>query len=94
MPDGTRRDVSIGMLTVVRLLQNPLGQEAPPGERGDMVRVSDGRARVYLLPSEFDSASPATLRWMLAQRSSGTRARRPLGTDPPGTTAPGATGSG
>jgi len=74
MADETRRDVSTGMLTVVRLLQNPLGQEAPPGERGDMVRVSDGRARVYLLPSEFDSASPATLRWMLAQRSSGTRA--------------------
>ena len=74
MADGRRRDVSTGMLTVVRLLQNPLGQEAPPGERGDMVRVSDGRARVYLLPSEFDSASPATLRWMLAQRSSGTRA--------------------
>ena len=79
MPDGTRRDVSIGMLTVVRLLQNPLGQEAPPGERGDMVRVSDGRARVYLLPSEFDSASPATLRWMLAQRSSGNPRAAPAG---------------
>jgi Ribosomal protein L9, N-terminal domain len=73
MPDGTSRDVSVGMLTVVRLLQNPLGREAPPGEHGDMVRVSDGRARVYLLPSEFDSASPATLRWMLARQSSRTR---------------------
>jgi len=74
MPDVARHDVSTGMLTVVRLLQNPLGREAPPGERGDMVRVSDGRARVYLLPSEFDLASPATLRWMLAQPSSGNRA--------------------
>ena len=54
-------------ITVVRLLQNPLGQEAPPGERGDMVRVSDGRARVYLLPSEFDDVSATTLRWMLAK---------------------------
>jgi hypothetical protein len=92
MPDGTSRDVSVGMLTVVRLLQNPLGREAPPGERGDLVRVSDGRARVYLLPSEFDSASPATLRWMLARQSSGTRAPAPTCTDPPGATAPGATG--
>jgi hypothetical protein len=32
-----------------------------------MVQVSDGRTRVYLLPSEFDMASPATLRWMLAR---------------------------
>ena len=54
-------------LTVVRLLQNPLGQEAPAGERGDMVRVSDGRSRVYLLPGEFDRASATTLRWLLAR---------------------------
>lgn len=54
-------------LKVVRLLQNPLGAEAPAGERGDMVRVSDGRSRVYLLPGEFDTTSPATLRWMLAR---------------------------
>ena len=60
-----------GTLSVVRLLQNPLGQQAPAGERGDLVRVSDGRARVYLLPSEFDAASPATLRWMLASQSIG-----------------------
>jgi Ribosomal protein L9, N-terminal domain len=62
MPDG-----SGDVLTIVRILQNPLGQQAPPGERGDMVQVSDGRTRVYLLPSEFDMASPATLRWMLAR---------------------------
>jgi ribosomal protein L9 len=63
MSDGA----SSGTLKIVRILQNPLGQEAPPGERGDMVQVSDGRTRVYLLPSEFDMASPATLRWMLAR---------------------------
>jgi hypothetical protein len=61
------RDGAAGTLTVVRLLQNPLGQEAPAGERGDVVRVSDGRSRVYLLPGEFDTADPATLRWMLAR---------------------------
>ena len=55
-------------LTVVRLLQNPLGEEAPAGQRGDLVRVSDGCSRVYLLPGEFDRASPADLRWMLARR--------------------------
>ena len=63
LSDGTSPDE----LTVVRLLQNPLGEEAPPGERGDMVRVSDGEARLYLLASEFDMISPATLRWMLAR---------------------------
>ena len=62
-PGGSSADV----LTVVRLLQNPLGEEAPPGERGDMVRVSDGEARVYLLASEFDMVTPTTLRWMLAR---------------------------
>jgi hypothetical protein len=66
MSDGAPGDA----LTVVRILQNPLGQEAPPGERGDMVQVSDGRTRIYLLPSEFDMASPATLRWMLAREPS------------------------
>ena len=57
--------------SVVRLLQNPLGQEAPPGERGDLVRVSDGRARVYLLAGEYEAATPVTLRWMLAQQRIG-----------------------
>ena len=55
-------------LTVVRLLQNPLGQEAPQGQRGDMVRISDGRTRLYRLPSEFDIATTAYLRWMLARQ--------------------------
>ena len=67
MVELVRDDASAKALTVVRLLQNPLGQEAPAGERGDLVRVSDGRSRVYLLPNEFDTVSPATLRWMLAR---------------------------
>ena len=62
--DGPTADA----LSVVRLLQNPLGEQAPPGERGDLVRVSDGAARVYLLANEFESASPTTLRWMLARQ--------------------------
>jgi len=67
MAEVLRDDASAETLTVVRLLQNPLGAEAPPGDRGDMVRVSDGRSRIYLLPGEFDRADPATLRWMLAR---------------------------
>ncbi len=59
-----------GDLAVVRLLQNPLGQEAPAGQRGDFVRVSDGRATLYLLPWEFDAADEARLRWLLAQKRS------------------------
>ena len=55
-------------LTVDRLLQNPLGSPAPPGHPGDMVRVSDGRKSVYLLPREYDAASLAHLRWLLAAR--------------------------
>jgi hypothetical protein len=70
MTDSVRGAVSTDVLAVVWLLQNPLGQEAPPGVRGDLVRISDGRARVYLLPGEFDMASPATLRWLLAQQPS------------------------
>ena len=54
-------------LTVVRLLQNPLGQQAPEGERGDLVRVSDGQSKVYLMPWEFDAADEQKLRWLLAR---------------------------
>jgi hypothetical protein len=56
-------------LTVVRLLQNPLGQEAPVGHRGDIVRVSDGRASLYMLPWEFEAVDEARLRWLLAQKA-------------------------
>ena len=54
-------------LTVVRLLQNPLGHPAPDGARGDLIRVSDGQANVYLMPWEFDAVDEQTLRWMLAR---------------------------
>jgi hypothetical protein len=76
-------------LTVVRLLQNPLGQEAPAGHRGDIVRVSDGRASLYLFPWEFEATDEARLRWLLAQKATpanwgdrteqteGSHARRP-----------------
>jgi Ribosomal protein L9, N-terminal domain len=55
--------------TVVRLLQNPLGQKAPAGHRGDIVRVSDGRASLYLFPWEFEGADEVRLRWLLAQKA-------------------------
>jgi hypothetical protein len=53
-------------LKVTRLLQNPLGHVAPAGQRGDIVRVSDGAATIYLDPSEFDLESEESLRTMLA----------------------------
>lgn len=54
-------------LSVVRLLQNPLGQEASRGERGDIVRVSDGVATLYLDPDEFESATEGQLYAKLAE---------------------------
>jgi hypothetical protein len=63
-------------LDIARLLQSPLGQVASPGERGDMVRVSDGRAKIYLDPDEFDRASEADLRALLAAARHPTRAAR------------------
>lgn len=53
-------------LKVTRLLQNPLGHVAPAGQRGDIVRVSDGAATIYLDPSDFDTESEESLRAMLA----------------------------
>ena len=58
-------------LDVQRLLQNPLGQPAPPGARGDIVRVSDGKATIYLTPAEYDQASESELRYLLARKSAG-----------------------
>ena len=75
MHDSPPSETATRELTVVRLLQNPLGQEAPPGERGDMVRLSDGRTRLYLLPSEYDMASTASLQWMLAREPGRTAAQ-------------------
>ena len=54
-------------MDVTWLMQNPLGEIAPPGARGDFVRVSDGRATIYLLPNEFDQADERRLRWLLAK---------------------------
>jgi hypothetical protein len=52
---------------VARLVQNPLGQLAPPGERGDIVRVTNGRATIYLDPSEYERMSEAGVLYLLAQ---------------------------
>jgi len=41
-------------LTVTRLLQNPLGQPAPPGQPGDIVCVSDGSFKIYMTPAEYE----------------------------------------
>ncbi|OLT14353.1 hypothetical protein BJF78_02665 [Pseudonocardia sp. CNS-139] len=62
------RQVSVP-LQVTRLLQNPLGQPAPEGERGDIVRISDGSVTVYLTPAEYDLATEAELRYLLAQQA-------------------------
>jgi len=53
-------------LDVTRLLQNPLGQPAPEGARGDIVRISDGARTIYLTPQEFDDCSEQQLRYRLA----------------------------
>jgi hypothetical protein len=71
--------VTMNALVVVRLLQNPLGQEAPVGHRGDIVRVSDGRASLYLFPWEFETTDEARLRWLLARQA--TRANSGDGTN-------------
>lgn len=54
-------------IRAVRLLRNPLGQPAPDGQRGDIVRVSDEWATIYLDPNEFDRTSEAGLRRLLSQ---------------------------
>ncbi|GAA1289568.1 hypothetical protein GCM10009609_66120 [Pseudonocardia aurantiaca] len=54
-------------IQVQRLLQNPMGAPAPPGARGDFVRVSDGTRTVYLTPAEYERASEAELRYLLAR---------------------------
>jgi ribosomal protein L9 len=53
-------------LEVTRLLQNPLGQVAPEDADGDIVRVSDGLATIYLTPKEYAQADEATIRRLLA----------------------------
>ena len=58
-------------LAVRRLLQNPLGDPAPPGSRGDLVSVSDDRCTIYLTPAEFDAATESDLRYRLARKAAG-----------------------
>lgn len=62
-----RVETTVAELTVVRLLQNPLGAEAPAGVRGDIVRIGDGVATVYLDPSAYERASQGELWAMLAE---------------------------
>jgi hypothetical protein len=52
---------------VTRLLQNPLGQIAPAGQCGDIVRVRNGWATIYLDPAEFARSSEGGLLRMLAE---------------------------
>jgi hypothetical protein len=61
----------VNTLDVRRLLQNPMGEPAPPGARGDIVRVSDGTATIYLTPAEYDGISERELRYRLARKSAG-----------------------
>jgi hypothetical protein len=61
----------VNTLEVQRLLQNPMGEPAPPGARGDIVRVSDGTATIYLTPAEYELASERDLRYRLARKSAG-----------------------
>ena len=68
-------------IQVVRLLQNPLGGLAPAGQRGDIVRVSNGWATVYLDPNQFDRMSEAGLGRMLAE--AGTRPVSAVGANTP-----------
>jgi hypothetical protein len=63
-------------LEIRRLLQNPLGQIAPAGQRGDIVRVSDGCAVVYLDPVEFEVMTEPAVRQMLAQAEAEAAAKR------------------
>ena len=54
-------------LSITRLLQNPMGEPAPPGSAGDIVVVTDGTSTIYLTPAEYDTASEVDLRYRLAQ---------------------------
>jgi len=64
-------------LTVVRLLQNPLGQPAPDGARGDLVQASDGQTERVPAAVGVDCADEQTLRWMLAPPPTRPSAGRP-----------------
>lgn len=61
----------MSQLDVQRLLQNPLGERAPEGSRGDIVRISDGVTTIYLTPTEYDQATENQLRYLLARKRAG-----------------------
>jgi hypothetical protein len=61
------REHPVADLVVTRLLQNPLGQPAPDGQPGDLVRLTDGSATIYLTPREYEQASEAELLYLLAR---------------------------
>ena len=52
--DGSAADAKYSVTTEC----SELVRRPRPGSAGDIVRVSDGESRVYLLASEFDMASP------------------------------------
>jgi len=54
-------------IEIVRLSLTPLCHPAPSGSPGDVVRLSDGVTTCFLLPDDFDVASEADLRSLLAQ---------------------------
>jgi len=49
--------------------RHQVAAEPRAGHRGDIVRVPDGRASLYLFPWEFEVADEARLRWLLAQKA-------------------------
>ena len=67
-PEQDHVSAPMTSMVVTWLMKNPLGAVAQSGARGDFVRVSDGRATIYLLPNEFDDADERRLRWLLARQ--------------------------
>lgn len=55
-------------LDVTRLLLSPMGQPAPEGAPGDIVRVSDGTVTLYMDPAEHDAGDDRTIRYLLASQ--------------------------
>jgi hypothetical protein len=55
-------------LHITRLLLNPMGEPAPDGERGDMIRISDGTSTMYMDPADFEASDDRTIRYLLASQ--------------------------
>ncbi|WP_433292780.1 hypothetical protein ACQPZQ_05840 [Pseudonocardia sp. CA-142604] len=56
----------MSQIDVDRLLQNPMGERAPEGADGDIVRVTDGNSTIYLTPAKYEAVNEIYLRWLLA----------------------------